>query len=98
MALEEKASVSKKDLAEMLSELEHRVKRLEDEKIYAVNNQFEIWMDNKLRGFEYGPDLKKIVMPQSVGKTMEESRKIFYAERDRMVKERYPGRATPMWT
>jgi len=86
------------DLMERLEALENRVTKLENEKTYAINNQFEIWMDNKLRGFEYGPDLKKIVMPQSVGKSLEESRKIFYAERDRLVKERYPGKPTPMWT
>lgn len=88
----------KDDLAERMSALEGRVTKLENEKVYAVNNQFEIWLDNKVRGFEYGPDLKKLVMPQSVGKSLEESRKIFYTERDKMVRERYPGKPTPLWT
>lgn len=84
-------------LEDRVSALEVRVSRIENERIYAANNQFEIWVDNKVRGYEYGPDLKKIVMPQGVGKTVEESRKIFYVERDKLVKERYPGRPTPLW-
>ena len=82
---------------ERFEALEKRVARLENERVATVNNQFEIWMDNKLRGFSYGPDLKKIIMPQCVGKTADESKKIFFMERDRLVKERYPGKPTPMW-
>ncbi len=85
------------DLADRVAALEGRIARLENERVYAASNQFEIWVDNKVRGFEYGPDLKKIVMPQAVGKPMEECRKIFYVERDKMVKERYPGKPTPLW-
>jgi len=85
------------DVEERMQALEDRVTRLENERVYAANNQFEIWMDNKVRGFEYGPDLKKIVMPQSVGKPTEECRKIFFTERDKLVKEKYPGKPTPIW-
>jgi len=92
-----KKESSGSSLEERLFALEERVARLENERVAAVNNQFEIWMDNKLRGFEYGPDLKKIVMPQCVGRTAEESRRIFFSERDRLVKERYPGKPTPLW-
>lgn len=90
-------SETKNDIEEMVLALEERVTRLENERVAAVNNQFEIWMDNKVRGFSYGPDLKKIVMPQCVGRTAEESRKIFFVERDKLVKERFPGQPTPMW-
>jgi len=85
------------DIEERLLALEERVTRLENERVATVNNQFEIWMDNKVRGFEYGPDLKKIVMPKCVGRTAEESRRIFFAERDKLIKERYPGKPTPVW-
>jgi len=88
---------TKEDLRNRVTDLEKRVTQLEIEKTFTVNNQFEIWVDGKIRTFEYGPDLKKIVMPQSVGKSMAESRKIFYVERDNMVKERYPGKPTPKW-
>ena len=92
-----KESETTEDLAERVSALEARVTRLETERVAAVNNQFEIWMDNKIRGYSYGPDLKKIVMPQCVGKTQEESRRVFFTERDKLVKERFPGKPTPMW-
>ena len=97
MAPKKEISEPKGDLAEMVAALEERVARLENERVAAVNNQFEIWMDNKIRGFTYGPDLKKIVMPLCVGKTQDESRKIFFVERDKLVKERFPGQPTPMW-
>ena len=86
-----------RDIEEMVLMLDERVTRLENERVATVNNQFEIWIDNKVRGYEYGPDLKKIVMPQCVGKTADESRKIFFIERDKLVKEKYPGKPTPMW-
>ena len=86
-----------RDIEEMVLLLDERVTRLENERVATVNNQFEIWIDNKVRGYEYGPDLKKIVMPQCVGKTADESRKIFFIERDKLVKEKYPGKPTPMW-
>ena len=85
------------DIEEMVLALEERVTRLEAERIYSVNNQFEIWVDNKVRGSAYGPDLKKIVMPQAVGKPIEECRKIFFVERDKLIKERYPGQTVPGW-
>lgn len=91
------AAETRPDIEEMVLALEERVTRLENERVAAVNNQFEIWMDNKVRGFEYGPDLKKAVMPQCVGKTAEESKRIFFAERDKLIKVRYPGKPTPMW-
>jgi len=97
MAKKKEFSGSQDDLVEMVLALEERVTRLENDRAAAVNTQFEIWMDNKVRGFSYGPDLKKIVMPQCVGKTQEESRRIFFTERDKLVKERYPGKPTPMW-
>ena len=97
MAKKKEFSGTSDDLVEMVLALEERVARLENERVAAVNNQFEIWMDNKVRGFSYGPDLKKIVMPQCVGKTADESRKIFFSERDKLIKERYPGKPTPMW-
>jgi len=80
-----------------MTNLEKRMDRYEAERMCAVNNQFEVWVDNKLRGSAYGPDLKKVVMPQSIGKPIEECRKIFFVERDRLVKERYPGQPTPGW-
>lgn len=88
---------SQGSIEDRVSELEAKVAQLEKEKTYSMNNQFEIWVDNKTRGFAYGPDLKKIVMPQSVGKSIEECRKIFFAERDKLIKERYPGKSTPLW-
>ena len=94
---ENSESRSLADLEDMILALEERVAKLEGERLSQVNNQFEIWMDNKVRGFEYGPDLKKIVMPLSIGKAVEECRKIFYTERDKLVKERYPGKPTPLW-
>lgn len=84
-------------LEERMTAIEKKMERFEAERMSSVNNQFEIWVDNKVRGVAYGPDLKKIVMPQSIGKTVEESRKLFFMERDKLVKERYPGQPTPGW-
>ncbi len=97
MAGKREPSEPRGDIEEMVLALEERVTKLENERLYATNNQFEIWVDNKVRGFSYGPDLKKIVMPQASGKSIEESRKIFYTERDKLVKQKYPGQPTPMW-
>lgn len=97
MAPKRESSEPRGDIEEMVLALEERVTKLENERLYATNNQFEIWCDNKVRGFAYGPDLKKIVMPQAAGKSIEESRKIFYTERDKLVKQKYPGLPTPMW-
>ena len=85
------------NIEERMAALEKKVAKIETERVYATNNQFEVWVDNKVRGFQYGPDLKKVVMPQSIGKSLEESRKIFYTERDKMVKQLYPGKPTPPW-
>ena len=95
--VKDKKTYGNDDLRSMVIGLEKRVTRLEAEKLQTVNNQFEIWLDAKIRSFEYGPDLKKIVMPLSVGKGLTESRKIFYVERDKMLNERYPGKPTPLW-
>lgn len=84
-------------LEERMTAIEKKMERFEAERMSSVNNQFEIWVDNKVRGVAYGPDLKKIVMPQSIGKTVEESRKLFFMERDKLIKERYPGQPTPGW-
>jgi uncharacterized protein (UPF0335 family) len=97
MVVKKEVSGTRGDIEEMVLALEERVMRLENERVAAVNNQFEIWMDNKLRGFSYGPDLKKVVMPQCVGRTADESRKIFFVERDKLVRERFPGQPTPTW-
>jgi len=97
MAKQKDFNATKDDIWDYVSDLEKRVAQLEAERIYSVNNQFEIWVDNKVRGSAYGPDLKKIVMPQVIGKPIEECRKIFFIERDRLVKERYPGQPTPGW-
>jgi len=85
------------DLVKQIDELTKRVLVLETNNIVAVSNKFEVWFDGKTRSFEYGPDLKKIVMPLTVGKTIPESRKIFFKERDKLVKEKYPGEKTPVW-
>jgi len=85
------------NIEQRVTALEKRMERFEAERMCSVNNQFEVWVDNKVRGSAYGPDLKKIVMPQSIGKPIEECRKIFFVERDRLVKERYPGQPAPGW-
>jgi hypothetical protein len=85
------------EIEEMILAFDERLTKLENDRSIQVINQFEIWIDNKVRGFQYGPDLKKIVMPMSISKTMEEARKIFYTERDKLIKERYPGKPTPPW-
>jgi hypothetical protein len=93
----EQAEQAEQSIEQRVATLEKRMTQFEAERMCSVNNQFEIWVDNKLRGSAYGPDLKKIVMPQSIGKPIEECRKIFFGERDRLVKERYPGQPTPGW-
>jgi hypothetical protein len=97
MAKQKESSDTKDDIWDFVADLEKRVVQLEAERIYSVNNQFEIWVDNKVRGSAYGPDLKKVVMPQAIGKPIEECRKIFFIERDRLIKDRYPGQPTPGW-
>ena len=99
MAIKVRADIEEMVLSteERITAIEKRMERFEAERMSSVNNQFEIWVDNKVRGAAYGPDLKKIVMPQSIGKTVEESRKVFFIERDKLAKERYPGQPTPGW-
>lgn len=97
MARPKESSEVRADIEEMVLNLEERVTRLENERVATVNNQFEIWMDHKIRGYAYGPDLKKIVMPKCVGRTSDESKKIFFTERDKLVRERFPDAPLPMW-
>jgi hypothetical protein len=61
----------------------------------VVSNEMEKWIDNKIRGFAYGPDLKKKVMPMLIGKPFDNvAKRIFYETRDEMVKKLYPDART----
>ena len=71
--------------------MDGRISRLEKESLVQVSGHFELWMEKKLKNgegkyFPYALELKKVVLPQCAGKTMEDCKGVFYREREKMVK------------
>ena len=97
----DKKVLSLEDLEMRLDLMDGRISRLEKESLVQVSGHFELWMEKKLKNgagkyYEYALELKKVVLPQCVGKAMEDCKGIFYRERDKMVKameEKEKGRA-----
>ena len=85
------------EVLEMIGSLETRITKIE-RKIdlmeatasQHIGGDFERWLDGKVRGFEYGPELKADVMPKVKGKNMTDSKKIFYECRDKLFEKKYP--------
>lgn len=72
------------------AKLEKRVDLMEATASQHISGEFERWLDSKVRGFEYGPELKGEVMPKVKGKLLTDSKKIFYECRDKLFEKKYP--------
>lgn len=77
-------------LSDRVTKLESRFDIVESASIQHASGDFERWLDSKLRGFEYGPELKAEVMPKIRGKGLQDSKKIFYECRDKLFERKYP--------
>ncbi len=78
-------------LTERVVSLESKIESVESSVFQYVSMDFEKWLDAKVRGYEYGPELKAEVMPKVRGRGIIESKKIFFECKDKLFAVKYPN-------
>jgi hypothetical protein len=78
------------NLEQRIIKVEKRIDFMEATASQHISGEFERWLDAKVRGFEYGPELKAEIMPKVKGKNMMDSKKLFYECRDKLFEKKYP--------